>query len=63
MANQEMLSPFYILFLSFSSYLCFNIDPRFAVLKVGSVNSYFGYSVSLHQIVSEHNKDNVEENV
>ncbi|PVD30464.1 hypothetical protein C0Q70_09730 [Pomacea canaliculata] len=31
----------------------FNLDPRFSVIKNGPENSYFGYSVTEHQIVNE----------
>ena len=35
----------------------FNLEPRIAVVKEGRKGSYFGYSVSQHQVV---NRDGVE---
>ena len=31
---------------------CFNLEPRIAIVKHGEPDSYFGFSVSQHQIVS-----------
>ena len=31
--------------------LCFNLEPRIAIVKTGPPGSYFGYSVAQHQIV------------
>ena len=32
---------------------CFNLEPRIAIVKYGEPESYFGFSVSQHQIVSQ----------
>ena len=37
----------------FSRCYGFNLDPRFSVTKRGSRDSYFGYSVTEHQIVRD----------
>ena len=33
------------------AFLCFNLEPRIAIVKTGPPGSYFGYSVAQHQIV------------
>lgn len=43
------------------TYVCaFNLEPRLPVLKLGSKGSYFGYTVSEHQVMNENSNSVVE---
>ena len=39
--------------------LCFNLEPRIAIVKTGPPGSYFGYSVAQHQIVDRNSLDSI----
>ena len=36
-----------------SGTLCFNLEPRIPVIKNGAAESFFGFSVALHQSFEE----------
>ena len=46
---------YFIVLFAFSQ--GFNFDARFAVIKKGPKNSYFGFSVAEHQIVDEDTRE------
>ena len=46
-----MRTPLLLVTVLVPAVLCFNLEPRIAIVKTGPVGSYFGYSVAQHQIV------------
>lgn len=48
-----------LLALLVPSVLCFNLEPRIAIVKTGPPGSYFGYSVAQHQIVDRNSLNSI----
>lgn len=49
-----------LLVINFNRTTCFNIEDREPYVKIGASNSYFGYSLALHQ--TEELPNSIEKN-